>query len=303
MSQNSENSTVENLAKLGLIAGIAAYTFWGLFPIYFKLTASVPPMELLAHRIAWSVPLGALIIMFRRQWSDVWRALTNIKVLAFLSFASLLLAINWGLYIWAIQQDQIFQASLGYYITPLLYVMIGVVFLGETLRKLQIFAIALAALGVAILTILGGQLPWIALTLAVSFTIYGVIRKQIDVGAMPGLFIETLVLFLPAIAYIIYLIHQGNLVFISSGADIKALLLLAGPVTVLPLLAFAFAARHLKLSTLGFLQFIGPTLQFFIGMLYGEALSTPHLVCFVFIWSAVALFIIDAIRNTRKPKT
>lgn len=240
--------------------------------------------------------------MFRRQWADVWRALTNIKVLAFLSFASLLLAINWGLYIWAIQQDQIFQASLGYYITPLLYVMIGVVFLGETLRKLQIFAIVLAALGVAILTVLGGQLPWIALTLAVSFTIYGVIRKQIDVGAMPGLFIETLVLFLPAIAYIIYLIQQGNLVFISSGADIKALLLLAGPVTVLPLLAFAFAAKHLKLSTLGFLQFIGPTLQFFIGMLYGETLSTPHLVCFVFIWSAVALFVMDAIKNARKPK-
>lgn len=302
MSQSPENSMVESTAKLGLIAGIAAYTFWGLFPIYFKLTASVPPMELLAHRIAWSVPLGALIIMFRQQWADVWRALTNIKVLALLSFASLLLAINWGLYIWAIQQGQIFQASLGYYITPLLYVMIGVLFLGETLRKLQIFAIALATFGVAILTILGGQPPWIALTLAVSFTTYGVIRKQIDVGAMPGLFIETLVLFLPAIAYIIYLLQQGNLVFMSAGADIKALLLLAGPVTVLPLLAFAFAARHLKLSTLGFLQFIGPTLQFIVGMLYGETLSTPHLICFIFIWSAVALFVTDAIKNTRKPK-
>ena len=291
-----------NDVKVGLIAGIAAYTMWGMFPIYFKITQDVPPMEILAHRVVWAVPFGALIIWLRRQWPQVWQAFADPKTLGFLTLAAILIALNWGVYIWAIQIDQIFQASLGYYINPLIYVLIGVMFLGESLRKLQVFAVALATIGVAILTIMGGQFPWISLVLAISFTAYGVIRKQLNVGAMPGLFVETLVLFLPATAYLYWIYTQGNLAFFKMGTDMTMLLVFAGPLTVLPLLAFATAARKLKLSTIGFLQFIGPSLQFLTGVYYGETLSPAHMLCFAFIWSAVALFVIDALKSSRKAK-
>ena len=285
--------------RAGLIAGIIAYTMWGVFPVYFKLTQSVPALEILAHRVVWAVPFGALIIFARRQWKDVRAAIAHKRTFGLLTLAALVIALNWGLYIWAVQREQIFQASLGYYINPLLYVLIGVMFLGEKLRKLQIFAIVLAAIGVFILTVVGGQFPWIALVLATSFTIYGVIRKQVAVGAMPGLFVETIVLFLPAFAYIIWLQSQGTLTFAHTETKMSALLMFAGPLTVLPLLAFAFAARRLKLSTLGFLQFIGPTMQFCTGLFYGETLSTAHLICFGFIWTAVGLFVIDAVRRRK----
>lgn len=284
-----------------MIAGLMAYTFWGLIPFYFKATDTVPALEILAHRIAWSVPFGALIIIARRQWPDVLRALTNIKILAILTLSAIMIAINWGVYIWAIQQEQIFQASLGYYINPLMYMLIGVVFLGETLKKLQIFAVILATIGVAVLTIVGGQIPWISLTLAVSFTIYGVIRKQVNVGAMPGLFIETIVLVLPALGYLVWLHNKGALTFMHGDTHLDILLVLAGPITVIPLVAFAFAARRLKLSTLGFLQFIGPSIQFLVGIYYGETLSPARLICFAFIWSAVILFVADALRKPAKP--
>ena len=294
-----ENEQQSAQLRAGLIAGIVAYTMWGVFPVYFKLTQSVPALEILAHRVVWAVPFGALIILARRQWKDVRAAIAHKRTFGLLTLAALVIALNWGLYIWAVQRDQIFQASLGYYINPLLYVLIGVMFLGEKLRKLQIFAVALAAIGVLFLTVVGGQFPWIALVLASSFTIYGVIRKQVVVGAMPGLFVETIVLFLPALAYIVWLQSQGTLTFAHTETNMSALLMFAGPLTVLPLLAFAFAARRLKLSTIGFLQFIGPTMQFCTGLFYGETLSTAHLICFGFIWTAVGLFIIDAIRRRK----
>lgn len=296
-----ENEQQSVQLRAGLIAGIVAYTMWGIFPVYFKLTQSVPALEILAHRVVWAVPFGALIILARRQWKDVRAAIAHKRTFGLLTLAALVIALNWGLYIWAVQRDQIFQASLGYYINPLLYVLIGVMFLGEKLRKLQIFAVALAAIGVLFLTVVGGQFPWIALVLGASFTIYGVIRKQVVVGAMPGLFVETIVLFLPALAYIIWLQSQGTLTFAHTETKMSALLMFAGPLTVLPLLAFAFAARRLKLSTLGFLQFIGPTMQFCTGLFYGETLSTAHLICFGFIWTAVGLFVLDAIKRRKAP--
>ncbi len=295
-----ENRNQQDSPNLGLLAGIIAYTMWGVFPIYFKLTQNVPSLEILAHRVVWAVPFGAFIILARRQWKDVKIALAHKRTVALLTLAALVIAINWGLYIWAVQSEQIFQASLGYYINPLLYVLIGVMFLGERLHKLQIFAVILAAIGVLTLTIVGGQFPWIALVLAMSFTIYGVVRKQVAIGAMPGLFRETVILVLPALAYLIWLQSQGTLIFAHTDIKMSALLIFAGPLTVLPLLAFAYAARRLKLSTLGFLQFIGPTMQFFIGLLYGEKLSTAHLICFGFIWAAVALFVFDAFKRRRR---
>ncbi|PHR55551.1 MAG: protein RarD [Robiginitomaculum sp.] len=284
-------------SQAGLFAGVAAYVMWGFFPIYFKITAEVPPLEILAYRILWSVPFGFLIIVFRKQIPDVVKALKSPKTLLLLALAAMLIAMNWGIYIWTVQNDQIFQASLGYYINPLMFVLIGVAFLEERLRKLQIFAVLLATIGVVILTIIGGQFPWIAIILATSFTVYGVIRKQLDIGAMPGLFLETLILFIPATAYLIWLHMHGQMTFLNASTKLDLLLILAGPLTVLPLLAFAFATRRLKLSTIGFLQFIAPSLQFLIGLYYGEEFTSAYLLCFSFIWGAALLFIIDAVRK------
>ena len=265
---------------------------WGFFPVYFKVTEAVDPLEILAHRIVWSLPFGFLVLVFRRQLAQTFAALRNPRKAGWLSLAGLVIALNWGLYIWAIQQDRIFEASLGYYINPLLYVLVGVLFLGESFNRLQALAFALATVGVAVLTVAGGVFPWVSLVLAASFTVYGVIRKQVEVGAMPGLFIEILVLFPVAAAYLVWIMAQGSAVFATGDLGLNALLLFAGPLTVVPLLCFAIAARKLPLSILGFLQFIGPTLQFGCGLYYGEEFTRAHMICFAFIWSAVGVFIL-----------
>lgn len=285
----------------GLWAGIAAYTMWGLFPIYFKATDSISALEILAHRILWSLPFCLLIIVFRKQLGELIAAFKQPKLVLLLFISSVFLAANWGVYIWAIQQDEIFQGSLGYYINPLMYVLVGVLFLGEKLSKAQGLAVFLAALGVVVLTLYGGVFPAISLFLAASFTVYGVIRKQVVVGSVPGLFIEVAVLFLPALFYVLWLSQNGQFDFLNADTNLKTLLVLAGPITVLPLAAFAFAARRLKLSTLGFLQYIGPTLQFICGLYYGEAFTTAHALCFGFIWLAIAIFSWDAWKNRPKP--
>ena len=284
----------------GVAAGLVAYLIWGVLPVYFKLTEHVDVLEVLAHRIVWAVPFGALILFARRQWPEVRRALGNLRSLAWLLLAAALIAVNWLIYIYAVQHDQVFQASLGYYINPLMYVAIGVVFLGEPLRRLQRISILLATAGVLVLTVSYGALPWIALSLGVTFTAYGVIRKQIAVGAMPGLFVETLVL-LPAAAFWLLWVDRlgtGSFTNVSLGTDL--LLLMAGPLTVVPLLCFAIAARTLTLTAIGFMQFIAPTLQFLVGLYYGEVLTTAHIVCFAFIWLAVGLFSYDVLNTNRR---
>ena len=287
----------ERVDNSGLWAGIAAYVMWGVFPIYFKATESIPAMEILTHRIMWSIPFGFLILVFRKQLNEVWQALKSPKTTGLLLIASIALAANWGMYIWAIQQEQIFQGSLGYYINPLMYVLVGVLFFGETLSRWQAIAVLMATIGVIILTVYGGQFPGISLFLAVSFTIYGVMRKQVNIGAMPGLFIEVLLLLLPALAYVYWFSSNGTFAFPSAGRDLQALLLLAGPITVIPLLCFAVAARRLTLTMLGFLQYIGPTLQFMCGLYYGEEFTAAHAWCFGFIWLAVAIFTWDTYRR------
>ena len=290
----------ERVDNSGLIAGITAYFIWGIFPIYFKITEQIAATEILMHRIIWSIPFGLLILIFRKQLKEVWTALKDKKKVALLLIASIALAANWGVYIWAIQQDQIFQGSLGYYINPLMYVLVGVVFFKETLSKWQLVAVFLAIIGVLILTFYGGQFPAISLFLATSFTIYGVMRKQVDIGAMPGLFIEVILLLLPALAYIYWLSSQGLFDFPTASPDMKILLILAGPITVLPLMAFAFAARRLTLTMLGFLQYIGPTLQFACGIYYGETFTSAHAWCFGFIWLAVGVFMVDSLLKSRR---
>ncbi len=294
--KNESNNTLQ---RNGLLAGIIAYVMWGFFPVYFKITGAVQPLEILAHRVFWAVPFALIIVLIRKQWSQVRKAFTNLKTLGALVLASLFIAFNWGLYIWAVQENQIFQASLGYYINPLMFVLVGIISFGEKLRRLQLIAAILATVGVIIMTIVGGQFPWIALSLALSFTAYGIIRKTTEVGSLPGLFVETCVLFFPALIYLIWLQSQNNLYFTNTSIDMSTLLMLAGPLTVLPLVAFAFAARRLKLSTIGFLQFIGPSLQFLMGIVYGEKLTFGVLLCFGFIWTAATIFIWDAAVNAQ----
>ncbi len=294
LALNSGNNTRD-----GLIAAFLAYLMWGVLPVYFKLVEDVAAFEVLVHRIIWAVPFGALIVFSRRQWPEVRRALADSRVVGFLVLTAILIAGNWFVYIWAIQNDQILQASLGYYINPLLFTLAGVLLFGEKLTRFQIAAIILAAAGVLILTVSSGQVPAIALILGTLFTIYGVIRKRIVVGGMPGLFIETLVLFPLSMAYLIWIMISGATAFELGSPSMMALLILAGPVTVLPLLCFALATRRLNLSTVGFMQFIAPTLQFIIGLLYGEELTSAHVVCFSLIWLAVGLFSWDAWRSSR----
>jgi chloramphenicol-sensitive protein RarD len=284
----------------GLVAGFICYLLWGVFPVYFKWVETVSPVEVVLHRVIWAVPFGALILHLRGQWHEVRRALTHRLMLPWLITSALFISINWYVYIVAIQGAQIFQASLGYYINPLLFVLAGVVLLGERLRFLQAVAVVLAGTGVLVLTVSGGEFPYIAIALGVSFTVYGVIRKRIVIGAMPGLFVETLILAPVALIWLFDLGRAGTSAFMTDGYGMSGLLLLAGPLTVIPLLLFALAARRLSLAALGFMQFLAPTLQFCVALFYGERLTTPRVICFVCIWVAVTLFCADAIRNSRR---
>ncbi len=284
----------------GVIAGLIAYTAWGVLPVYFKAVEMVPAVEVLLHRIIWAVPFGALIIFMRRQWPEVKRALTHRQMLLWLAASAFLIAVNWYIYIVAVQTDRIFQASLGYYINPLIFVLAGVIFFGERLGRLQTGAVVLAAIGVLVLTFSGGEFPWIALALGMSFAFYGVIRKRVVIGATPGLFVETLVLMPVALIWLGFLTASGDAAFVSASPGLLELLLAAGPITVVPLVMFAVAARRLALSTVGFMQFLAPTMQFATGVYYGEALTLPRIVCFACIWAAVVLFSVDAIGQQKK---
>ncbi len=288
----------------GIVPGLVAYLVWGFLPVYFKLTEHVDALEVLAHRIVWAVPLGALILWARRQWPEVRRALTSPRLFFWLFMAAALIAVNWYIYIYTVQSDQVYQASLGYYINPLIYVLVGVAFFSERLRRLQVVSLVLAAIGVLVLTISYGRLPWIALALGVSFTAYGVIRKQIPVGAMPGLFVETVLLLPLAAAWLGWVAMTNQSSFLAGTVGNDVLLIIAGPLTVIPLLCFAIAAKKLTLTAIGFMQFIAPTLQFSVGVAYGEELTPAHIVCFVFIWTAVGLFswdVVQANRRSRQP--
>ncbi len=289
-----ESDDLHKESRDGLLSALIAYTIWGFLPIYFLILRAIDSEEVLAHRIIWAVPFGALIIHFRHQWPEVLRALRHRATLAWLAIAALFIAINWFIYIVAVQHNHIFQASLGYYINPLLYVLVGVIFLGERLRRMQLVAVFFATIGVLILTVSVGQFPVISLAIAASFTVYGVIRKRVVVGGMPGLFVETLVLLPFASAWLGWMMLTKQSSFGTGDLGLNGLLMLAGPVTVIPLLFFALAARRLPLSTLGFMQFIGPSLQFVVGVVYGEELSPAILICFAFVWVSVIIFSVDA---------
>ncbi len=279
------------------MAALLAYGLWGFLPIYFILVRGTAPEEVLMHRILWSVPVGVVIIHMRKQWGDVYRAFTTPRTLLTLTVTAALIAFNWFTYIAAVQDGRVFETSLAYYINPLFSVMAGVFLLKEQLRRKQKVAVGLAAIGVSALVIYGGAVPVSGMVLATTFTLYSLLRKQADVGAMPGLFVETLIMTPFAMAFLGWLIMTTDTGIASGDPRLIALLIFAGPATIIPLLFFAISARLLALGTLGFLQFLGPTIQFFVGVADGEPFTLAHQICFSFIWAAAGLFAWDAWRH------
>lgn len=245
------------------------------------------------------MPFGALILVLVRQWKETRAAATDFRVLRMLALSALFISGNWLLYVWAVANHRVIEASLGYYINPLMFIGFGVFFLGEKLSRLQIAAVALAAAGVASLVIGAGIFPWVSLVLAASFGSYGFVRKTAPVGAMPGLFIETALLAPFAAAFVFYLWRADASHFGGGDLSADALLISAGPATVAPLVLFALAARRLPLTVMGFLQYIGPTLQLMLGLYYGEPFTKAHAVAFALIWAALALVSADALVRGR----
>jgi chloramphenicol-sensitive protein RarD len=276
----------------GILYAVLAFLCWGLFPIYFHALHAVPPTQILAHRVLWSLLFLAIVLTLRRQWKWLPAILRQPRVVGSFVASALLLSINWLVYIWAVNNDHVIEASLGYFINPLVNIMFGYVLLKERLRIGQWLAIALAACGVAWLTWQSGTVPWIALILAATFGGYGLMRKTAALGALEGLSFETMVLFPIALAYVGWLGMRGENVFLSTESDaLRWLLIAAGPITAIPLLLFASGARRIPLSVLGLLQYVSPTMQFLLGVwLFHEAFSGERLVGFVLIWGALALY-------------
>ncbi|MDD2852048.1 MAG: EamA family transporter RarD [Desulfuromonadaceae bacterium] len=287
-------------AGLGLTYGIVAYLVWGFFPIYFKSIAAVPPLQVVSHRIVWSVLLLALIITVRRSWSEVRAAVSERNSLFILLCSALLIATNWLVFIIAVEHGQILQSSLGYFITPFVSVLLGFLFLKERLRRLQLAGLFLAATGVILLTVRHGSVPWTALILALTFGSYGLLRKVVKTESLSGLTVETILLAPAACGYLMYATMRGEGVFLATGLVTTLLLASAGVVTSVPLLLFAAAARRLRLATIGFLQYITPTMHFLLAvLLYKEPFTMAHLVSFLFIWGGLCCYSYDAWRGMR----
>lgn len=278
----------------GVIAAGTAFTLWGVFPLYLRLLKQVPSLEMLSHRVLWSVVLLMSLLALRRQWD--WLALVRAKPRIIITFvtSALMLATNWVVYIWSVNHDHIIDASLGYFIAPLFNVLFGIG-LGERLRLTQWIAVALAACGVLWLTFSAGQLPWIGLVIAVTFGLYGLLRKTAALGALEGLSVETLVL-LPAASVFLLLPDAGSSHAFGSDLPLSLLLIAAGPVTAIPLLLFAYGARLIPLSLVGLLQYIGPSLQLLIGVwLFKEPFGGSKLIGFALIWSGLLIYSVDGL--------
>ena len=289
--------------RTGILSAALAFLCWGLFPIYFHALNEVPPLQILAHRMLWSLAFLLIVLGMRRQWRWLEQVRQPRVFWSFVASAFLLSA-NWLVYIWSVNNGHVIEASLGYFINPLVNIMLGYLILKERLRPVQWTAIALAGLGVAWLTWQTGTVPWIALFLAASFGAYGLLRKTAALGALEGLSFETMILFPIAAAYIIYLTLNGQNAFVNTLSDTTRLLLVAaGPITAIPLLLFASGARQIPMSILGLLQYLSPTIQFLLGvLLFKEAFTADRLVGFVLIWTALLLFAGEGLLRHSKGK-
>lgn len=294
----SPPATAEN--RPALISAFACYGLWGFMPLLFMGQAAVgfDAFEILAHRIVWAVPAAFLLVAVARQWPQVRAVFADARTLMWLAASTTLIAVNWGLYVWATTHHATLEASLGYYINPLLNMVVGFWLFRERISRLGWMAIGLAAVGVAVQTAALGRLPWIALVLALSFATYGVIRKRVPVEAQAGLLVECLLLAPFGLAWVVWLQVNGTGVGFDGSGNL-AWAMLNGPATVLPLALFAWSARRLPLSTLGFIQFVAPTLQFAVGVWAGEAFTPLRALSFVFIWTGAAVFAFAAWSRSR----
>lgn len=289
--------------QLGILYALLAYVIWGLLPLYIKSLPGIAPVEILLHRMVWSLVFLGLILAWRRQWGWLGKVLHDRRLLLSFAASAALLCGNWFLYIWAVSANRVVDASLGYFINPLFSVLLGVVFLHERLRPVQWLSIAVAAAGVAWLTVAAGQLPWIALGLAASFGGYGLLRKTGALGALEGLSLETLLLFPIAAAVLAYLFATGQDGFTHAAPGTQSLLLMAGPVTAVPLLFFAAGARRIPLSLLGLLQYTGPTLQLLLGVwLWNEPFPAQKQVGYALIWISLGLYAAEGLWMNARQK-
>lgn len=293
----------EDAARFRSGAGyaLAAFGFWGVVPVYYKWLDGVLPADVLAHRIVWTVAMGALLLAWRRDWKRLAPVIRSPRMLATLFLTAILVSTNWLVFIYAVATDRVLDSSLGYYINPLVNVLFGMAVLGERLNRARVAAVLLAAIGTVNLAVSMGRLPWIALVLAFSFGLYGLLRKRTDVPVLGGLFIETAFLFPVALGAILWLGSNGHGAFLAGGPKTSLLLVAAGPVTMLPLLWFTQAARRLPLTVLGLFQYLGPTLSFLLAVfVYGEPFTGAHAITFACIWAGLAVFTVDTFRQSRR---
>jgi chloramphenicol-sensitive protein RarD len=285
--------------RAGLLLGLGAYLLWGVLPLYFKAIGHVPATEIVAHRIVWSLVFLAGLATLWKRWAKIRKAVANPKVLGTLFLTAALIGTNWLIWIWAVLNGHVLEGSLGYYLNPLVNVLLGVVLLKEKLSRGQMFAVLLAAAGVAVLAAGAGGGLWISLSLAASFALYGFLRKVAPVESIEGLLVETAILTPVALAWILFLQSKGES-GLGTDATTSILLVLAGAITAVPLLLFTAAAKRLPYSTLGFLQYIAPSMQFLLAVLmFGEKLTPAHVVCFGAIWTALAIFAFEGVRTSR----
>ncbi|MGW2087748.1 EamA family transporter RarD [Streptomyces sp. NPDC001880] len=292
-----------NEQRAGLLSGIGAYGLWGLVPLFWPLLKPAGAIEILAHRMVWSLGFVAVALLVLRRWSWIGELVRQPRKLGLISVAAVTITVNWGLYIWSVNNGHVVEASLGYFINPLVTIAMGVLLLGERLRPVQWVAVGTGFAAVLVLAIGYGRPPWISLVLAFSFATYGLMKKKVDMGGLESLTAETAVMFVPALGYLLWLGARGESTFTSDGAGHAALLASAGLVTAVPLVLFGAAAIRVPLSTLGLLQYLAPVFQFMLGILYfHEAMPPERWAGFALVWLALTLLTWDAFRTARRTR-
>ena len=300
MPEASKRSQAARDERSGLVAGLAAFGTWGLIPIYWKLLANVPASEILAHRFVWTTLFLVFLLSWQGRWPELRDATRSRRAVMYCFASGIAISVNWLVFIWAVNVGRVIETSLGYFMTPLVNVLFGALFLRERLTRWQFISVMLALVGVLNLTFGYGKFPWLAVTLCVSFGLYGLLRKKSGVRPIPGLFLETTLLTPLAAAYLVYLQSGGTSTLGSASWSLVLILISTGVVTGLPLVWFGHAARHLRMTTVGFLQYISPSGSFFLGVfLYHEPFTRAHLITFAFIWAALAIFTAEAIWRWR----
>ena len=290
MTQPSTPTTSADATR-GFYHALMAYGFWGFLPLYMKAVAHISPLEVVAHRILWSVPVAGLILLAMRRTADIRAAFAQPRTLLMAALTASVITLNWTIYVWAIGAERTVETALGYYFNPLVSMALGAILLGERFNRYQLVAIALAVVAVAVLTIASGGLPWVSLVLAFSFAAYGYLRKTLPVGPSQGFFLEVLILSVPSLGYLVWLWMQGDNSFALDRPLDDLLLILAGPVTAIPLILYASGAKLLRLSTIGIMQYIAPTIIAIIGVaVFGEPFGPARIAAFVLIWIALALY-------------